>query len=113
MSTPLDTATWVETNWYYMAHCTEHEPFTKVEWLSTQNLIVRKDAFNKIGGFDESLITCEDCDLGYRLTENGQLILDHRVGFLHLGESQSLKQFYKREMWRASSNLQNLKKTQI
>jgi glycosyltransferase involved in cell wall biosynthesis len=43
----------------------------------SHNFLIRKTAFDKIGGFDEAFLGwgCEDVELGYRLTKN-QLLFD-------------------------------------
>ena len=44
------------------------------EWLSGACLVVRRDAFEAIGGFDERLFMyCEDVDLSYKLSKMGRL----------------------------------------
>ncbi len=42
--------------------------------ISGSNFIVRKSAFNRCGGFDESLVTYEDLDLTLRLSKEGKII---------------------------------------
>ncbi|MBM3281907.1 MAG: glycosyltransferase [Candidatus Diapherotrites archaeon] len=37
------------------------------------NLAIRREVFEKIGGFDTSYITCEDLDLGKRAAQHGKL----------------------------------------
>ena len=41
--------------------------------ISGSNFIVRKSAFKKCGGFDESLVTYEDLDLTLRLSKTGKI----------------------------------------
>jgi glycosyltransferase involved in cell wall biosynthesis len=41
--------------------------------ISGSNFIVRKSAFKKCGGFDESLVTYEDLDLAHRLAKVGEV----------------------------------------
>src|SRR5262245_48214274 len=42
-----------------------------VRWLGSGNLIVRREAFEAIGGFDETLESCEDVDFCQRLRNAG------------------------------------------
>jgi len=76
-----------------------------VDWLSTQNLIVRTSVFKKIGGFNETLVTCEDVDLGYRLRNHGVILYDPKVAVYHLREPKTLKEFLKKEIWHGQSNI--------
>lgn len=42
--------------------------------ISGSNFMVRKSAFRKCGGFDESLVTYEDLDLAHRLAKLGKVM---------------------------------------
>src|SRR5215471_15226761 len=102
---PPSTATWVERHWHHLGYATPHAPSESVRWLPTSNLLVRRDAFDAVDGFDESLITCEDCDFGYRLSRAHTLILENRVQTRHLRESRTLAELFRREWWRGLGNL--------
>ncbi len=78
---------------------------SRVRWLPTFNLLIRKSSFDQAGGFDEGLATCEDCDLSYRLTALGHLIYDPDAKAAHHGESQTLGELFRREAWRSQGNL--------
>ena len=56
----------------------------KVTWksMSTYGTAIRKDALIKIGGFDES-IDYPDKDIGYRLSQDYQIIKDRRAVIRH------------------------------
>jgi glycosyltransferase involved in cell wall biosynthesis len=105
MRDPGSDTPWVERAWYELAYARRAGEFRKSKWLPSFNLLVRRSAFDAIGGFDESLSTCEDCDLGYRLATLGGLILDSRTHAAHLGESRSLSELFRREAWRTRGNL--------
>ncbi len=105
MAAPADDATWVEKTWYDLALRTDDRPTVSVDWLPTFNLLTRTDAFRQVGGFDESLVTCEDTDLGYRLARHGRLIRNQQLKTLHHGESKSVVEFFRREAWRSRGNL--------
>lgn len=104
MGQPVTGATWVERAWFDLAHSRRREGATSARWLPTFNLLVRRDAFESVGRFDESLSTCEDCDLGYRLSAVGRLITDPRAEVVHHGESRSLRELFRREAWRTRGN---------
>ena len=96
-------ATWVERVWAHHRHQGNRQ--RPVEWLPTENLVVRRTAFNKIGGFNETLFTCEDVDLCYRLGALYRITNDPDMSSIHLGEAKSLRLFFKKEAWRGSGNL--------
>jgi cellulose synthase/poly-beta-1,6-N-acetylglucosamine synthase-like glycosyltransferase len=76
-----------------------------VNWLPTANFIVRASYFEDIGGFNESLTTCEDVDLAYRLRACGAILYDPEVLVYHLREPSTIKEFIKKEFWHAESNI--------
>jgi glycosyltransferase involved in cell wall biosynthesis len=108
MPSPEDSAPWVEVCWYAIAHRPRDIEVERVDWLPSFNLLVRRDAFMKVGGFDETLVTCEDSDLGYKLSSFGKLLRDHVVPTRHYGESKSLREFFRREAWRSRGSAQSL-----
>lgn len=61
-----------------------------VEWLTAACLMMRRDAFERIGGFDPAyFLYFEDADLGKRLGEHGTLRFEPTVEVEHLGGSSS------------------------
>lgn len=78
---------------------------TDTRWLPTGNMVVRRVAFDTIGGFDESLRTCEDWDLCVRLKEHGRLLADGELRSSHFGDPATLKALYHGELWRGGDNL--------
>lgn len=101
MAAPARSATWVETCWYQLAHQPGSGTLLQRRWLPSFNLVVKKDEFESVGGFNELLPTCEDVDLGYRLSKLGKL---ERIGTSHVrhhGESRTVPDFFRRESWRA------------
>ena len=91
---PCD-ATWVEKTWHLKQ---EFRPAIKaVEWVSSMNMVVRKDSFIAIGGFDQDLITCEDVNLCKRLAVKGKIVYVERLKCVHKGEAKTLKQFFYKE----------------
>jgi hypothetical protein len=77
-----------------------------VDWLGSGNLVVRRTAFEAVGGFDTSLETCEDVDLCQRLLARGGRILavDAMVN-VHHGDPRTLKALFRGELWRGRDNL--------
>ncbi len=103
---PAD-APWVERCWVETIAHPRSETWESSSWLPAFNLMIRKADFDAIGGFDESLATCEDSDLSFRLAEKGELFRDSSHPVHHLGESKTLTEFFRREMWRSRGNLRS------
>jgi hypothetical protein len=85
----------------------DHRPGRReARWLASGNLAVRRVFFDKVGGFDQSLTTCEDVDLCYRLRACGLRILsDSRLRSVHHGDPATLRALFWSEFWRGQDNL--------
>lgn len=79
-----------------------------VSAMSGQNLFLRYSSFRKIGGFPEKLRTCEDTHFTSRAAELGELYLSPEASYVHLGEDKNFRKLFKKEIWRARSNLVSL-----
>jgi glycosyltransferase involved in cell wall biosynthesis len=77
----------------------------EVHTLAGANLFIRRETFEKVGGFPEHLRTCEDSYFADQVRHHGKLFFSSRSSFLHLGEDQSYLQMFKKEIWRGQSNL--------
>ncbi|MEW6213674.1 MAG: glycosyltransferase [Nitrospirota bacterium] len=103
---PPKDSTWVQRAWSLVLQ--KKHQVQEVGWLPSMNLFVRKEQFGSIGGFNESLITCEDVDFSYKIGLYGKIIADSEIEMVHLGEAATLKEFMKKEMWRGHSNLKGI-----
>lgn len=75
-------------------------------WLPSGNLVVRRDAFLEVGGFDETLETCEDVDLCRRLLAAGhRVVAEPGLVSIHHGDPRTLGALFRGEMWRGRDNL--------
>ena len=97
---------WVSTVWLDI----ERKKDGLVEWLTSGTLAVKRSLFNDIGGFNESLQAEEDEDFCYRIrASGGKIYNDSSVASVHLGQSNSLGDFFKKETWRGKSLLKPFK----
>jgi len=101
---PPDPSTWVQRAYDGLR---DHSPGTRnTRWLGAGNMAVRRSAFEEVGGFDESLETCEDVDLCNRLRTAGWMLLsDSRLSNVHLGDPETLNEVFWGELWRGRNNL--------
>ena len=97
-----DDATWVPKAWFSVRR--KRVDVGETDWLESMNMFVRREAYTTSGGFDESLITCEDYDLTLRLKQLGSLICDSSIVAVHHGEAATVGHFFRKELWRGKSN---------
>lgn len=99
-------ATWVQEAWDI--HQRGRQPRgtpTPVTWLPSMSLVVRREDFAAVKGFDEALVTAEDVDLCYRLSHRGLILSNPAMQAVHWGEAPDLRTFWRKEKWRGISNL--------
>jgi GT2 family glycosyltransferase len=71
-----------------------------VNFIPSGNCFIKKDRFLEAGGFNKELKVSEDTDLGYKIRRKGYRIVNaHSVRAVHLGEPESLKEFFLKELW--------------
>ena len=64
------------------------------------DLIMCREDFLKLGGFDESIQTNEDYELCERARKAGMHVCAFpEVGVIHLGTAQSLRVFFRKQAW--------------
>lgn len=73
-------------------------------WL-LRTIILSKQNFINIGGFDAKLVTCEDVDLGYKLSKIGKLKCEASNLPKHLDDPKDLYEFFQKEYWRGQDTL--------
>jgi hypothetical protein len=96
--------TWVQKTYDLLRR--HHQEIRDVEWLASGNMAIRRDSFTQIGGFDETLETCEDVDLSWRLRAAGlRIVHDPRLRSTHLGDPASLAEVFRGELWRGRDNI--------
>jgi cellulose synthase/poly-beta-1,6-N-acetylglucosamine synthase-like glycosyltransferase len=90
---------WIERTWQELHERRHDGPVT---YINSGNFVVRAAPFERVGGFDESLVTGEDAELGQRLTRAGHLVYESRdVMAVHLGNPKSIGHFFRKQKWHA------------
>jgi len=93
-------APWVERAWLSQ----RFNARTKVYYMGSANFIVRKDLFLDINGFNESLVTDEDTDIGIRMTGRGyNIVEDPATRIIHLRNAKTIIRHYERQKWHSTS----------
>ena len=94
-----DNQGWVAKTWLLA----ERKDSGVVDWVTGGTLIVKREFFIKIGGFDERLQTEEDEDFCFRLRKNGGKIYNElAMASIHMGQADNIFDFFKKEMWRGN-----------
>jgi GT2 family glycosyltransferase len=96
--------TWVQRTYDRLR---QHRPGRRqVDWLPSGNMVVRRSWFDRLGGFDTTLETCEDVDFCQRLNAAGaQLLVDDGMASVHFGDPSTLRALFLGELWRGRDNL--------
>lgn len=75
-----------------------------VKWVTSGTLAVTRKAFEEVRGFNELLQAEEDEDFCYKIRKNnGSIYNDSKIASIHLGQSDSISEFFKKESWRGKS----------
>lgn len=69
-------------------------------WLFGGNCGIRREAFLAVGGFDPTLESGEDAELGMRLRRAGYRLLTRRdLRARHLGNPKTWRAFFRQQVW--------------
>lgn len=101
-----ENPSWVERCWWG-ARKTKSLP---AKYLNSGHMIIKKDTFVELGGFDESMITGEDVEFCQRKRSVEVIVND--CDFLpvtHEGYPKTSKQFFRRERWHGVGDYRSLK----
>jgi len=95
-----ENGTWVEKAWTIRPVISG----VNVDYLAGGSFILKRDIFEKLGGFSEDLIAAEDDDLSQRI-RSIQLQLHHTPScdVIHLGYPKTLIDVARRQVWLGSS----------
>lgn len=96
-------AGWIERVWF------NRRPANDPTYVNAGNMLLRRDLFVSLGGFDSALPTGEDYDLCQRARAKGvKLCVDHRLDTIHLGYPRSAREFVVREAWHGTGDAVSL-----
>jgi GT2 family glycosyltransferase len=99
-----DNSTWVQR--VVDANRVRPRGVEYVDWLGAGALVVRRSAFLRAGGFDETLEACEDVALCKSLRATGaRLAADEQLATVHYGDPATLSALFFGELWRGRDNV--------
>lgn len=111
---PPENGTWVEKVWYFGVN--EGKSLNS-RYIGSANLVIRKEVFERVNGFNSSLKAGEDREFSWKIQCMGlKTMRDGRIRVIHLGYPKNISGFFKREMWHGKSiisDLRNLLKSRI
>jgi glycosyltransferase involved in cell wall biosynthesis len=92
-----DDDPWVARVWQRHEQRNGHGP---VSYVSSHNLHVSRELFERVGGFNELLESNEDYEFCQRALAAGYAVKTHPpLAVVHLGNPRRLRNFYARERW--------------
>jgi glycosyltransferase involved in cell wall biosynthesis len=101
-----DDGTWVERVWSSFRTRRRRPCFAS--WINSSNFIVRRELFERVGGFNAGLTTCEDVDIGLRLARVCKILFDPSIRVVHYGEPKTVTQFFLKEIWRGKGSFSGI-----
>ena len=88
---------WLEKSWHDL-HRRSGDGW--INYIPSGNFVVRRSAFEEVGGWDEDLVTGEDAEICQRLAQAGHGIYSSSVVMArHLGNPKTLRMFARKEYW--------------
>lgn len=88
---------WVERVWH-LAHFRTGEGFRP--YVNAASFAIRREVFEDVGGFDETLETGEDAEIGQRLNQRGYRVFESRqLAVVHIDNPRTLREFFEKEVW--------------
>ncbi|SPD74999.1 putative Glycosyl transferase, family 2 [uncultured Desulfobacterium sp.] len=101
-----DESTWVERVWYNQLTIRDRK---KNNYINGGNLIIHRELFNEIGGFNPGYATGEDVKICQdAISKGGKIIKDISINSVHHGYPKTLRMFFRRELWHGIGMRQNL-----
>lgn len=98
------TGSWIEEYWF--------KPLLArpSAYINSGHLVVGRQLFEALGGFDESLKSGEDYDFSQRARLTGaRIVNDPRLAVVHEGYPKTLAGFIRREIWHGQGDFRSLR----
>lgn len=100
---PPDHCGWIERHWFGETAVEQN-----VSHLGTGHMLLRRDIFLRLGGFNEDMETGEDYEFCQRARAAGAQILNNpQLRVIHHDFPRSLRQFIRREAWHGRGDLRS------
>lgn len=97
-----DDVSWIARVWAYN-HATRTQ-ISEVAYIPSGNMIIPREVFEEIEGFNENLSTSEDTELCLRLKKAGFSILsDKSIIVFHDGAATRIGEFFKKQLWHGAN----------
>lgn len=101
---------WIEKAWKSQIKNKENY----VRWIGSGNMIIKKNKFAMINGFNENINSSEDCDLCLRLCKTGLKVYSSiNVAVIHCKIRMTLKEFFKKELWHGKDVFKNFLNSEL
>lgn len=96
---------WIEKNWILRSS----REYVYQKTFIGACIFIKRQAFESLGGFNESLSAGEDCYLTEQLKENNYNIqVIPKLGVIHLGYPTTIAGFMRRQIWHSSDYINKL-----
>lgn len=97
---PADSS-WVARAWYQDMRTSRQGP---VAYVPAGCLLVAREVFLAVGGFDETIETSEDCEFCQRVSAAGRpVVAVPGLSVVHLGTPQTVSAFFRKQRWHGRS----------
>lgn len=101
----IQNAWWAHWKYKNLSDNGSVEPVTEDAFrlITTRNMLFNRVLLQTVPHFDEALVTGEDTDFAFRATQSGcRVIALPTLRVTHLGEPNTLSQFYRQQLWHAN-----------
>jgi cellulose synthase/poly-beta-1,6-N-acetylglucosamine synthase-like glycosyltransferase len=94
---------WIERLWF------DSRDSSSLSHIGSGHLLITREFFDLLGGFDSTLVTGEDFDLSRRaLLAGGRVTPDQSLVVEHHGFPRNLREFVRREAWHGQGDFRDL-----
>lgn len=99
---------WLEKYWFLESPQSPNIP----KDLIGAAIALKREHFDAVGGFDETITSGEDTKLSKSLEKAGlNILIDQKYNVIHLGNAKNIKDFIKRKSWHSENYLADMRVT--